>query len=54
MNEFVDALLEYGRWIGEVLPLLLALVVVLVGLVIYLRSRKSIVFEAWVNMTEDE
>lgn len=54
MNNFVEALVDYGSRLGEVLPLVIAMVVVVTGLVIYLRSRKSIVFEAWVNMTEDE
>ena len=36
------------------MPLLGALLVVLIACVIYFRSRKNIIFEAWVNMTEQE
>lgn len=53
MNEFTEALANAVTWAGETLPLLGVLLVFLVACIIYFRSRKNIIFEAWVNMTED-
>lgn len=54
MNEFTEALANVITWIGETLPLLGVLLVFLAACIIYFRSRKNIIFEAWVNMTEDD
>ena len=39
------------QWLGDALPLLGALFLAGLAIVTYFRSRKAIVFEAWVNMT---
>ena len=54
MNNFTEALAAVGKWLGEALPLVGVLAVLIVACIIYFRSRKNIIFEAWVNMTEEE
>ncbi len=53
MNKFTEALANAIKWAGETVPLLGVLLVFFVACLIYFRSRKNIIFEAWVNMTED-
>ena len=54
MNAFTESLADMAKWLGEALPLLGVLIVFAVACIIYFRSRKNIIFEAWVNMTEEE
>ncbi len=54
MNKVPGMVVEIGKWLEEVLPLLGVLAIFLVTFIIYFRSRKNIIFEAWVNMTEEE
>ncbi len=54
MHEFTEALTNAVTWLGETLPLLGVALVFLIACIVYFRSRKNIIFEAWVNMTEED
>ena len=52
MHQASESVAAVIKWLGEVLPLLGVLIVTGIACLIYFRSRKNIIFEAWVNMTE--
>lgn len=52
MTNFLTHLKESALWLEAALPMLAALLVVVAAARLYFRSRRQLVFEAWVNMAE--
>ena len=52
MTNLLSQLKEALLWLEAALPLLAALLVVGAAARLYFRSRRQLVFEAWVNMAE--